>query len=82
MNRSLAERADVLLDLVPRDGHLPDFLLRPAAGDLATAVDLVGGAPLPTVSPPTCASCRASAGRAGPAAGRRMIMRFAVPSPC
>ncbi|MFD3454838.1 ArsR/SmtB family transcription factor [Streptomyces sp. NPDC058691] len=45
MNGSLAERAGVLLDLVPREGSLPDFLLQPNAVDLATAVDLAGRTP-------------------------------------
>lgn len=45
VNGSLAERAGVLLDLVPRDGYLPDFLLQPSAGDFATAVDLAGRTP-------------------------------------
>ncbi|MDX2814671.1 winged helix-turn-helix domain-containing protein [Streptomyces sp. PA03-5A] len=45
VNGSFADRAGVLLDLVPRDGHVPDFLLQPAAGDLATAVDLAGRTP-------------------------------------
>ncbi|MEU5381960.1 helix-turn-helix domain-containing protein [Streptomyces sp. NPDC005968] len=45
VNGSLAERAGVLLDLVPRDGYLPDFLLQPAAPDLASAVDMAGRTP-------------------------------------
>ncbi|MGW3601094.1 ArsR family transcriptional regulator, partial [Streptomyces sp. NPDC005167] len=45
VNGSLAERAGVLLDLVPRDGYLPDFLLQPSAGDFATAVDLAARTP-------------------------------------
>ncbi|WP_351225868.1 winged helix-turn-helix domain-containing protein [Streptomyces sp. NPDC002133] len=42
MNGSLAARAGVLLDLVPRDGSMPDFLLQPSVGDFATALDLAG----------------------------------------
>ncbi|MFB6784056.1 hypothetical protein ACFCX0_43915 [Streptomyces sp. NPDC056352] len=34
-------RPGVLLDLVPRNGFLPDFLQQPTARDLATALDLV-----------------------------------------
>ncbi|MET8438167.1 winged helix-turn-helix domain-containing protein [Streptomyces sp900116325] len=45
VNGSLDERAGVLLDLVPPDGYLPDFLLQPSAGDFATAVDLAGRTP-------------------------------------
>ncbi|MGW1554833.1 hypothetical protein ACWCQX_51605, partial [Streptomyces sp. NPDC002346] len=34
-------RPGVLLDLVPRNGFLPDFLQQPTARDFATALDLV-----------------------------------------
>jgi hypothetical protein len=45
MNGSLEARAGVLVDLVPRDGSMPDFLLQPSAGDFSTALDLAGRTP-------------------------------------
>ncbi|MFF0291471.1 ArsR/SmtB family transcription factor [Streptomyces sp. NPDC005262] len=45
MNGSLAARAGVLLDLVPRDGSMPDFLLQPSAADFGAALDLAGRTP-------------------------------------
>ncbi|GAA4189686.1 winged helix-turn-helix domain-containing protein [Microbispora amethystogenes] len=41
----LAARAGVLLEVVPPDGFLPDFLLQPEARDFATGVELVGQVP-------------------------------------
>lgn len=44
MNAGLPARAGVLLELVGRDGFVPDFLLQPSAPDFATAVELAAGA--------------------------------------
>jgi DNA-binding transcriptional ArsR family regulator len=47
VNGSLADRAGVLLDLIPREGLLPGFLVQPAADDLDTGVELVRHTPVP-----------------------------------
>ncbi|MBE3009416.1 winged helix-turn-helix transcriptional regulator [Microbispora sp. NEAU-D428] len=45
VNGSLAARAGVLLEVVPPEGFLPDFLLQPAARDLAAGVELIAQVP-------------------------------------
>ncbi|MEU6425245.1 winged helix-turn-helix domain-containing protein [Microbispora sp. NPDC046973] len=45
VNGSLAARAGVLLEVVPPQGFLPDFLSQPAARDLATGVELIAQVP-------------------------------------
>lgn len=45
VNGGLAARAGVLLEVVPPEGFLPDFLLQPAARDLATGVELIARVP-------------------------------------
>ncbi|WP_326570299.1 winged helix-turn-helix domain-containing protein [Actinacidiphila glaucinigra] len=81
LNGSLADRAGVLLDLVPRDGYLPDFLLQPAAGDLATAVDLAGRTPAERLA----ADLRVLPGPGGSGGGQeppsRWMLELAAGSP-
>ncbi|MFI6457928.1 ArsR/SmtB family transcription factor [Streptosporangium amethystogenes] len=47
LNGGLADRAGILLDLVPAGGFIPDFLLQPAAVDIATGVELMTRTPEP-----------------------------------
>ncbi|MFF7216354.1 ArsR/SmtB family transcription factor [Streptomyces sp. NPDC008238] len=74
LNGSLADRAGVLLDLVPRDGYLPDFLLQPAAADLATAVDLAGRTPADRLA----ADLRVLPGAGGTSGGQEPPSRWTL----
>lgn len=79
----LADRAGVLLTLVPRDeGPVPDLLLHPDVADFDAAVDLVGRtptsrpAPGPAAPPPAQrAGNRCREPEAGAAETRRLLVR-------
>lgn len=64
---SLAARAGGLVDLVPAEGFLPDFLLQPSARDFATGVELARRTPVPLLAADLdqLSASRAGGGRAG-----------------